>query len=252
MKKILLFFLLTYSFSTSYAQSESDEKVIHNLLTPHFQYMVAQPGGDLKDRFGLDMAPSLMLDFLTKNDFLFGAEAQYFFGTKVKEDPLAKIRVPQGFLIGSNRELADVQLRERGFYSGIFFGKIFQLRPDSRDRVNGIRVTLGGGWLQHKIRLQDDNQTAPQIAGEYQKGYDRLTGGFATNQFIGYQLFTHQKRINFSAGFQFTQGFTKSLRSWNFDQNAADTKSRKDFRTALVFSWAMPFYLGDKAEDRYY
>src|SRR5690606_10623621 len=125
---------------------------------------------------------------------------------KVKEDVLAGIRGPDGLLISNDRSVADIQLRERGFYVGGHLGKLFRL-SDFNPKT-GIRLTVGAGVLQHQIRLQEEvNVSVSAISGDYKKGYDRLSNGLALNQFIGYQHFSLNRRINFYAGFEFTQAF---------------------------------------------
>lgn len=238
----------------SYAQNDTEKDGPKPVIGLHLQYGFFQPVGKMADRFGFDNTVQVSLDLLTKKDWIVGGDFQYFFGKDVKEDPLAKLRVAEGFLIGNDAALADVQLRERGFYVGGYVGRTFSFKKNgaSKDRVNGLRVTLGAGWLQHKIRLQDDNNSAAQISGAYLKGYDRQTGGPALSQFIGYQYYSQKKRINFFAGLNLQQGFTKSMRSYNFDEMRADTEKRLDARVGLVAGWTLPFYLGDKGEDIYY
>lgn len=250
MKKLVLLFGIIHSLSNSYAQIDYPKKEILPVLGFHFQYGIFQPVGKMNERFGFDNAIQLSVDHLSKSNWVFGGDGQYFFGKKVKEDPLAKLRVPEGFLIGNDQALADVQLRERGFYVGAFLGHVFS--KTEKDRVNGLRVTVGAGYLQHKIRIQDNSGSATQVSGQYIKGYDRQTGGPAFAQFVGYQFYSHKKLINFFAGANFQEGLTKSLRSYNFDEKKADTASRVDVRMGLIAGWSLPFYIGDKGEDVYY
>lgn len=44
----------------------------------------------------------------------------------------------------------------------------------------------GGGFLQHKIRIENRENVAPQILGDYAKGYDYLRNGPAGYLYVGY------------------------------------------------------------------
>lgn len=205
------------------------------------------PGGDLADRFGRDASLGGGLELITANNFLLGVEGHYLFGQKVKEDPLAILRTPEGDIIGNDQFIADLSLRERGFYLGGMIGKLV---PLGKQR-SGLRITAGAGLLHHKIRLQDDSQTVNAIAGEYAKGYDRLTGGLALNQVIGWQHLADNRRANWFIGIEFNQGFTKSLRDWDYSEMRKLEGSRTDLRFGIRASWTLPFYLGN-ADKIYY
>jgi len=213
----------------------------------HLNFGAHLPGVDMSDRFGQDGSFGGSLEFATGNNFFFGAEGHYFFGGKVKEDPLAILRTPEGDLIGNNQLVADVLLRERGYYFGGALGKLFTFGA----KRSGIRLTLGAGWLQHKIRLQDNSQSVGQIAGEYAKGYDRLSGGFALNQFLGWQHLGANRRSNWCVGLEFNQGFTKSLRDWDFTEMRKLDGRRRDLRFGIRVGWTLPFYLSG-ADKIYY
>ena len=133
---------------------------------------------------------------------------------------------------------------------GALIGKLFSL-SDVNPR-SGIRFTISSGLLQHKIRIQDDPvRDVPQLSTEYRKGYDRLTNGLTFNEFIGYQMLSRNRRINFYAGLEFTQAFTKSRRDFNFDTMTAETENRVDLLYGFRVGWVLPFYFGN-AGDIYY
>ncbi|MFN4255652.1 MAG: hypothetical protein ACK4Q5_11670 [Saprospiraceae bacterium] len=214
----------------------------------HVTYAAHWTGADLADRFGFSNAIGPGLDFTTANNFIFGADFQYTYGTKVKEDPLDPIRVDSGYIVGFGRNIASVALRQRGFYLGGHVGKLFTFGNSNR---SGLRLTLGAGVLRHSIRVQDNSQSVPQLVDNYQKGYDRLTGGLALNQLIGYQLIGRTRSINYFIGFEFNQGFTRSLRDWDFAEMKKLEGSRFDFRYGIRVGWALPFYF-TKPETVYY
>ena len=210
-------------------------------------FALHQPGSDLVDRFGRDAGLGLGGEWLTENNFIVGLEGQYFFGNKVNEDPLAILRTPEGDLIGKDQLLASVVLRQRGWYVGGLAGKLFTVG----DRRSGLRVTLGAGLTRHYIRVQDDQSALTQITGDYAKGYDRLTGGLALQQFVGWQHLSKNRRSNWMIGFEFNQGFTNTLRDWDFSERRKLDDQRLDLRFGIRAAWTIPFYIGG-AEEIYY
>jgi hypothetical protein len=110
-------------------------------------------------------------------------------------------------------------------------------------------VTLGAGFLQHKVRIQDDpTRNVPQLSKEYKKGYDRLTNGWALTQFIGYQKLANDRRLNFFFGIESMQAFTAGRRSFNFDTQSTDNDNRIDLSFGFRAGWILPFYYG-KGQD---
>ena len=90
-----------------------------------------------------------------------------------------------------------------------------------------------------------------QITGDYQKGYDRFTGGLALNQFIGWQHVGKTRHVNFTIGIECNQGFTNTLRDWDFNEMRKLDESRLDLRFGLRVSWILPFYM-TKSDEIYY
>jgi len=223
-----------------------------NGILLNFTFGGQLPGGDLVDRFGANLNVGGGVDFMTeKSNLIFGLEGYFLFGNTVKEDVLEPLRTPNGTIIGNDRNPVDVPLRERGFYLGATFGKLFSL--SQKNPRSGIRATVGAGLLQHNIRIQDDPVSAiPQLSEPYKKGYDRLSNGLAFNEFIGYQYLSTDKRINFFAGFEFTQALTQSRRDFNFDTRNQDTEQRLDLLWGIRVGWVLPFYVGKSAGEIYY
>ncbi len=221
-------------------------------LLPHISYAVQEPGGDLIDRYGTNFNIGLGIDYLTsEKNWILGFAGGYIFGQDVKTDVLAGLRTPDGNIIGNDRSYVDIQTRQRGFYAGMHVGKIISL--SSLNPRSGIRFTVGAGLLQHKIRIQDAPFTSvPQLSDKYKKGYDRLTNGLALQQFIGYQLLSANRLVNFYAGFELTQGFTRSRRDFDFDTRQKDDADRLDLLFGFRLGWILPFYFGQEADEVYY
>ena len=232
-------------------RGESAKTDQSGVLLFNLSYGGQVPGGDLADRFGINGYLGAGLDYLLANNWAFGFEGHILFGSEVKNDVLSILRNPEGGIYADNGTLAEVTLRERGFYLGAHLGKLIPV--SAANRRSGIRINLGAGLLQHKVRVQEDPQAfVPQIAGDNKKGYDRLTNGLALNQFIGYQYLSKNRRINFFVGFDLTQAFTQNRRSWNFDTLGVDTAKRLDLLFGFRAGWSLPFYLGEDPEEIFY
>ncbi len=253
MKKIyiLLFAILVHQVLVAQRTrtpqySDANNKGTAILL--HFNLGSHIPLSDLAKRFGIDQSFGGGLERIFEDNKIIGLEGHFFFSQKVKDDPLKNMRNANGDIIGIDQGLARLNLRQRGFYVGAQVGKLFVFNKPTR---TGLRVTAGAGWMQHWIRLQDDNQSVPLVAGEYSKGYDRLTGGLALNQYVGWQKLSKSRRVNFYIGIECNQGFTSTLRDFDYAEKRKLTGRRFDVRLGLRAGWVLPFYQ-KKAEEIYY
>ncbi len=202
-----------------------------------FDYGMQFPMGDLNERFGFNNGLGTQFEVMeVKNHFFAGVRGSFLFGRTVNEDPLSILRTDQGDIIGNDRALAEVGYRQRGFFVGAYAGKVFPLGSKNPD--SGIKVAIGGGLLQHKIRLQDETGSVTQITEEYAKGYDRLTNGPALYSFVGYQYLAKNRMLNFLVGLDYHVGFTQNKRAFNFDEKRQDSTKRTDqligFRIGLI------------------
>jgi hypothetical protein len=113
-------------------------------------------------------------------------------------------------------------------------------------------MLLGGaGVMQHRVKLYDAQQKVAAIKGHLGEGYDRLTIGFSLTQFVGYLFLSEYRLVNFYAGFEFYEGFTKSVRKFNYDTGMPDTAPRLDGLAGFRFGWILPLYK-KKPDDFYY
>lgn len=194
------------------------------------------PGGELSDRFGPNMKFSLGGEYLTGKGYFFGAEFDLKFGNDVKEDVLSTLRLDNGFIIGSNGGLTDIFLRERGFFLGGLFGRVIP----TGESQSGIRLGLGIGVLSHNVRILNEDELVVQVDGNYLKGYDRLTRGFALKQQLGYDIHSKDGRLNMNIAFEITEGFTKSVRGYQFDIGSVADKTRLDLLYGIKATWLLP------------
>ena len=61
-----------------------------------------------------------------------------------------------------------------------------------------------------------------------------------------------KKRLNFSLGFEFTEGFTQNQRSYNFDTRMQDTEKRLDLLYSLKLALTVPIYLKKANEEEFF
>ena len=216
-----------------------DSVVSFKMIGGTFAYQL--PGGDMADRFGNNFSVGGTFQWKTKKNWIFGIDGNFIFSDQVKENSiLSEISTSQGYVIGQDGFYAEVFLYERGFMFQAKAGKIVPVigpNPNS-----GLMATIGVGLLEHRIRIEDKGNRAPQVFDEYKKGYDRLTNGLSLTEFIGYTHFSDHRLINFMAGFEFTQAFTKNRRDYNFDTMMRDDKSRVDLLFGFRLAWIIPLY----------
>ena len=230
------------------AQSFLKDSVLQAVLISA-GYSLQFPLGNLGERFGLNSNLGMGITVKTKRNFLTGAEGNFLFGEKVKEnDVLSNISTPGGSLIGLDGGFANYSFSLKGYMLKGYFGKIIALK---KPNVNsGLTITFGVGFLQHRIKIDADEDNLPQLDERYKKGYDRLTNGFYLSQFIGYTYLDVRKRINLYAGLEFNEAFTKNRRSWNYNMNAKDDVRRNDILIGIKIGWILPIYF--MPTDKYY
>jgi hypothetical protein len=233
----------------THAQKTIDSSMTFPMFTASF--MVQFPGGDLAKRYGINtnIGGSFMLKL--KNGLLWDVNANYIFGSDLRGDAdtvFNSITTSSGGLINMYGEYAKVSTYERGYFIGTRLGMvlpIWQANPNS-----GPLIMIGGGYLQHKIRIENDGNNTPQILGDYKKGYDKMCYGFCASEFIGYVNFSKSQLWNFYIGVELYQGFTKSGRSFDYSLMKKDTEKRVDLLHSLKVGWIIPIY--KRMPDKFY
>jgi hypothetical protein len=243
-KKVV--FLLLLSVNCAFAQKSIKDSISFPMIGAHFQFQL--PGGDLADRFGYNFNVGGVFQWKLKKNWLFGVEGDFIFSDQVKEDPIPYLKTSLGNVINSSGIYAVYSIYERGFLFSAKAGKIFNWfgpNPNS-----GLMATMGAGILQHKIRIEEKDNSVPAITGDYKKGYDRLTNGLALTEFAGYLHCGNNRLINFFAGIEVTEAFTKSRRDWDFATMMKDDKNRLDILFGVKAGWFFPIY--KHAVNKYY
>lgn len=244
MGRYLTFILVFFLHLHLGAQQESKK-----LVNMSFEYGVQVPFGEMSDRFGTNFQIGSHVEMIQENSqFLLGTSFHLIFGNRVKEDVLINLRTSDGGIIGNDRQFATVSLRERGFQSQLYLGKIFQVVRGHFS--SGIKSTIGLGILQHKIRVQDDSRSVTELTGDYLKGYDRLTNGLSIMAFLGYQHLDKNRRLNVLAGFDFSYAFTQNRRDFDFVSMQKDEEKRVDILAGFKIGMMMPIGGGIKNPER--
>jgi hypothetical protein len=238
--KFLLLSIL--SLNTLYAQRNvKDESIGTPLIGIH--YGLNKPTNDLANRFGLLNHLGFISGYKTKSNWFLGVDGNFIFGNQVKSDSLLQnLKDSYDNITDINGDIAIIPLFARGFNTNISVGKIIPIISPNPN--SGLFINMGVGFLAYRIRIESNNQVIPQIELDYKKGYDRLTSGVCTHQFIGYSYMSNTGFYNWYAGFYAQQGFTKNQRELFFDQpNTPVSKAtRKDFSYGFKLGWLIPIY----------
>lgn len=246
MKKLLLALTVFYVNTAVSQVSVKDSSIAAPVIGFSYAYQI--PFGDMAERFNPNNSLGLDLLYKTKKNFLFGAEGRFIFSEEPKQKGiLDSIATSNSLIISNDGYPAVVKLFERGFSVMAKAGKIFPIWPNEN---SGFLVTVSAGFLQHKIRIEDISERAPQITKEMIKGYDRLSNGPCVGTSAGYFFMGNKKYLNFFAVAELYYGATKSRRGYNYDLMAPDTEQRSDILTGLRFGLMIPFY--KKVPDQFY
>ncbi len=251
MKKSLLFVVVCVLMSGAlFAQRKTIRDSVYRLPLIGLHISGQLPYADMAKRFGANMSVGMPFLYKTAKNLVFGLEGNYFFGTKIHERVMANLVNSDGTITDVNGNPATFRLNERGWNAYAYFGGV--INKLGHNKNSGLFALAGLGYFSHKINIYDVARTLPQLEGDLKKGYDRLTGGIATSQFLGY-LFMSQNRItNFYAGFEFQEAFTKGLRGYQYDLMAKDDQSRLDVMIGFRFGWVLPLYKKAPKDFYYY
>ncbi|MES2588307.1 MAG: hypothetical protein V4622_04950 [Bacteroidota bacterium] len=236
-------FILTFLISLfSFSQRNVKDSI---LSTP---WVGVHYGGnwtqnDLAERFGYLSHLGFTAGYKTNKNWFWGLDANFIFGNKVRITGVFDDLVDShGNITDISGDVAKVVVLARGFNANLTFGKIIPIFNYNKN--SGIFLHGGVGFLAHKMRVETQDQVVPQIELDYRKGYDRLTNGINTHQFIGYAFLSNSGLINFYAGFYMQEGFTKNKRTIFFDQPEIPVSQelRQDIQIGFRTGWFIPIY----------
>jgi hypothetical protein len=256
MKKQLLIILIFFvSIASGFAQRErmrfnrtEYKDSCHHFIIVGVDIAGELPAADMAKRFGGNFSAGMPILYKTSKNLIIGVEGNYFFSGNVKENSLENMYNSANTITDANGNPASVRVNERGFTLYGVIGTV--INKLGKNKNSGLLLYLGGGYMQHQIHIADIGRSLPQIFGDLKKGYDRLTGGFATEQFIGYMFLAKNRLANCYGGFTFQEGFTTGLRGYQYDTMTSDNKRRLDILVGLRIGWMLPLY--KKAPKEFY
>lgn len=248
-KKMLLLSLVLFCGYYLHAQINVRDSSVAAFV-PHISYSYQFTGGDIANRYGDNSTIGVGLKYKTTKNFIFSFDANFIFGNEVKnaDSILWMVETDLGYIIDGNGTYALYALYERGYNLNFSFGKILPvLNPNPN---SGLMITAGFGYTLHRMKIDIQHSTAPQISDDYGKAYDLLAGGLSLNQFVGWFFMSNSKATNFYLGFEFHQAFTSSLRDWNISTMQKDNNRYIDLFYGIKVGWTLPIY--QRAPDKYY
>lgn len=242
MKKLLLLLVTILQLTPYYlAQLTYDSSLAFPYVQIHGSFQM--PSGDLAKRFGNNASVGGTVVYKLQNNYLISIEGNYFFGKDVKENVLSQLQISNStgtFVIDNEGYPADLRINERGWNLTLNIGKIFHIGGNNKNR--GIHYQIGGGYLQHKIKLYDAQKRIAAIKGDWIKGYDRLSIGPCFYQYIGYTYLSSNRYVNFSAGIELYYAITKNVRYYDYSTASIDNKTYHDFLFGIKVGWLLPIY----------
>lgn len=250
MRKVIVFIVMTMLVSNGLLSQNIQKDTVVQIVSLGVSGGIDTPGSDLKSRFGINNTVGGSFIYKSMSNWILMAEGDYIFGRDVKitDQLFSKIATEDGYIIDEGGIYTDLAVLEAGMTANVSVGKLFPVIGPNQN--SGIVVMAGAGYIFHKIRIEQNENSAPQISNEYAKGYDRLTEGINTSQFIGYQYYGNNNISNFYFGLEFHQAWTSPSRAYNFDQMRPPEDSRFDTMYGIKAGWIIP--LGKQSDRKFY
>lgn len=243
----LLLLFLSLHLSLLAQEDISDEAIRIPMINLNAAFHI--PGGDLDNRFGNSALFGVGFQLKNKNNIYWGFDGAGLTGSTIVEDNIINIISADSIdIIDLNGNTASVRFWERGAHAQFVLGKIFPVLAPNKN--SGFFVQAGLGYMYHKIRIEDIGNQSPQLNSDLLKGYDRLSMGISTSEFIGYRYFSNSQKINFFIGIEFIQAFTQDVRQYDYNAQTAYQDKRLDLLSGLKFGWTFPLY--KKSDNKYY
>lgn len=224
------------------AQRNIRDKVV---ATPYVgvHYGMNLTGGDMANRYGYNSHLGGIAGYKNAQNWIFAADGNFMFGNQIRIDGLLEnLRDSQGDITNTSGGPAMILLFLRGFNINATVGKVIPVWSPNPN--SGIMIHCGVGYSWHRLRIESQEDEVPQLENDYLKGYDRLTIGVNTSQFIGYNFMASQGVYNFYAGFYFQQGFTRNQRDvfWDLPDQPVSMGIRNEFLYGFKVGWLIPVY----------
>ena len=244
MKKAIVFTFCFYSLSLLCQEKQN------TLNTILFDYCHQFPFGDLAKDYGDNSSISIGFMHKTEQNLFIKIDGSYIFGYKIKNENLFDgIATENGEILNEDGLLANVLTYERGFSTFLNGGQAFTFYEGNE---TGVYLSAGIGYMQHKIRIQTQEDIIPHLDDDYKKGYDRFSGGISAKVNANYMYFSKKNNIKLYAGLEVIKGWTKNLRSYNFDEMAhTSTNYRNDILLGIKAGIIIPIFKRNQEEFHY-
>ena len=248
----IIFFTITFCAGICFSGNAQKAKDPQSawLIKPSLAFQM--PGGHMADMYNSNFSTGLGVGYKTASNWTFSIDGQYLFSDDIKDPDqlLNPILTEKGFILNSIGNYAQVSVLERGFYLTGDISKtldFLKINPNS-----GFDLLLGAGYMMHWVEIKNAGNDSPQILGEYQKGYDHLSGGLLLKESIGYTYLSNNRRINFRLSFEIMEGFTQSLRDFSYSTGKPIESNKLDLLYGIRLEWILPIYKGGGKDAYYY
>lgn len=211
------------------------------------------PMGYLKEWFKPNLAVGTGITVKTKKNWTFDINFNYMFQSNLRDSSasfLGDMVDDENRIMDGNGRKATLYFEGRYWYFGAGFGKVISV---NRWKNSGIWLRYNAGYFGHKIRINDYDHQVPQLDGNYNKGYDHLSSGFAMSQFIGYLFIQKNRLINFYAGIELFESWTKPSRNYIINEGpTANMPYKFSGLIGLKVGWNIPLYEKKAVTTFYY
>ncbi|RLD41733.1 MAG: hypothetical protein DRI88_12290, partial [Bacteroidetes bacterium] len=170
LRVVILSLFMAFSWSMQ-AQVNANDSVVAAFM-PSFSYAYQFPGGDVAKQYGNNSTIGGALMYKTRKNILLSLDVNFIFGSDIKnaDSILRMVLTDNGFIIDGNGVYALYNMYERGYSINFRIGKVLHLL--SANPNSGVLLMGGFGYLLHRMKIDVQHQTAPQLEGDYGKGYD--------------------------------------------------------------------------------
>jgi len=225
-----------------------DSSITTILFAPNYKFNLT--GGDMMNRWGYNSLVGLTFGTKLKSNLTLAADGGFLFGNQLRDTLMFEsLYNSVGTVTSLSGKPGEVLFLMRGASAHIDVGYVFS-RLGGVNSNSGLWITAGAGYLMHKIHIESLYDQVPQLEGKYKKLYDKLTMGFSAKQFVGYLYQSNKFLLNFYAGVEFTEGFTKNIRVYNVDTGGPQPEYRFDTMCSFKVGWLIPMY--KRAPKPYY
>lgn len=247
--KLLILFL----FITSNRANAQDDLFGEKKTTTNKGFIIGVnfhldfPSADMAKRFGNSIRVGPSIQYKTTNNYFIGFSWDFLNGGNIKEDSLlCNITDASGQVLNQAGQKIGLSVLERGYTTGLQFGKLFNVSKHNGD--NGILWMNTLGFIQHKINIYNKDNAVPQLKSDYLKGYDRLANGWFIEEYLGYAVFAKNELINFHVGISCLLGFTQGRRDNWYDVMRPGNEKRTDVLMGLHIGWYIPIFHRENTE----